>query len=193
MPNPAKTLAVILSIAFTIPVASANDLFKMLSAPKTTWSMSHICVIDEVTVNKKFTNQDFVDAILLFSKTRWDDSRKALKNNDKETAAFQVELLSHTIIDLHWPDRVRRNQDGMIVGFRKCSEFGGGKEIVRQESAPSKGIQNDTAFKKRAMDAVAEVLKKYKDERPFAEVAKFLKAGPLRLAPGYENKLLGNP
>lgn len=191
MPNLAKTLAVILAIALTIPVASANELFKRLSAPKTTWSMSHICVIDEVAADKKFTNQDFVDAIVLFSKTRWDDSRKALKNNDKETAAFQVELLSHTIIDLHWPDRVRRNQDGMIVGFRKCSEFGGGKEILRQESAPSKAIQNDTAFKKRAMDAAAEVLKKYKDERPFAEVAKFLKAGPLRLAPGYENKLLG--
>lgn len=187
-----KLMAAAAMTLFITGTSFANDLFDTLNTPQTSWSMNHICTIDELVLDKGFTNKDFVDAILQFAKVRWNRSRDALKNNDKDNADFLLGYLSHTIIDLHWPGRIIRNQEGLIVGFKKCSDFGGGQALLQQESNPSPEVQNDSAFRQTAKEAVTYLFEKYKSGSQFEEVEERLRNGILRLAPGYEDKLLGN-
>lgn len=170
---------------------NATELFKILGNPQKGWTLNHICVLEDIRTTGRFTISDFVEAVLEFARVRWESSKEAVRNQDKGKADFLLGYLSHTIIDLHWPERIERSTDGMIVGFRNCEEFGGGQGIQKEESSPSTAVQNDPVWREAARKAVAEVFKKYKDERPFEEVAFYLRHNVLRIAPGYENKILG--
>ena len=161
-------------------------LFASLHNENRQWTMNHIYVLEDVAAARRYTNQEFADAILEFIKFRWDT---ALEKSDK--TFFLLGYITHTIIDLHWPGRLERNATGQIVRFKTCAELGGSAGIRSEEESPSAVVRNDSTWKQKAVDVGTKLLRTYKEQRPFSEISAYLRGDLLMMEPGREGTLLG--
>ena len=94
----------------------------------------------------------------------------------------------HSVIDLHWPKRVDRDSSGAITRFRDCDEFGNLQGMLREEKG---GGGWTDALKEQATSQMTQVIRKWKDGRPFQEIADILRAGPMKLSEEHSNAVLG--
>jgi len=164
------------------------DLAGLLGTAEHQWVFNHICVPILALNGIRYTNNDFVAAYFSVAEARWKESLEAQTRNDQDASMKAVAPLLHSVIDLHWPKRVKRNSSGAITHFRDCDELGNLQGVLREE----KGSGGWTgALKEQATNYMTQVIRKWKDGRPFQEVADILRAGPMKLSEEHSNAVLG--
>lgn len=154
-------------------------LLSVLNTPELQWVFKHICVPLRQLPADGYTQGDFVEAYLEFYRSRWEVSLAAMRNGDQDTWIKYFAPISHSIIDLYWPSRVIRDSEGAIIRFRDCNSFGNLQGILRNEHSISGPSSKDL----KAADVYGlQIMKKWKDGRPFDEVEEILRSGPIKLA-----------
>lgn len=173
--------------------AYGGYLFPSLNTEDYRWTLNHICVPTEIPVVHNAKNRDFVQAIVGFLRMRWELGTQAATKGDRKRADFFRGYIAHTIIDLYWPDRVHRDQDGGITSFRPCTDFGGGRGIISLEQNPPEDVRARMSQRSKGTEVLTAVMKLYVGGRPFDEAESTIRAGLLRLAPDQEGAPLVRP
>lgn len=164
------------------------DLADLLGTSEHQWVFNHICVPIRALNGVRYTNSDFVAAYFSAAEARWKASLDAQTRNDQDGSMKAIAPILHSVIDLHWPKRVERNSSGAITRFRDCGEWGNLQGMLQEE----KGGDGWTgALKEQATNYITQVIRKWKDGRPFQEVAEILRAGPIKLSEEHSNAVLG--
>ena len=91
------------------------------------------------------------------------------------------------IIDLYWPDRVRRNAEGKVEKFRTCSELGGSKAIESLEQNPPEDVRTLMSKQLKGTEVLAAITVLYVDGKPFAETESIIRKELLTFASGKED------
>jgi hypothetical protein len=161
-----------------------------LGAPVHQWVFNHICVPAKELPGPEYTNRDFVDAYFIITKSRWNAALDAKTNGDEKASMTELAKILHGIIDSYWPSRVQRDASGAVVAFRDCESLGNLHGLLRAEKSDGPGSETQ----KKLVDLTAEVIRGWKDSRPFDEVAAILRSGPMKLSPEYaDSPLLRTP
>jgi hypothetical protein len=187
----ATVAAILLASSATAqqPTASARpDLASVLGTPEYQWVFNHICVPIRVLSGAGYTNGDFVTAYLAVAEVRWKASLDAQARKDQDGSMKAVAPILHSVIDLHWPNRVQRNSSGAITRFRDCEELGNLQGMLQEEKA---GAGWTGALKEQATNYLTQVIRKWKDGRSFQEVAEILRSGPMKFSEEHSNVALG--
>lgn len=164
------------------PEGNPAKIAAALNTPENQWVFNHICIPLKTLQDPSITNGDFLDAYYLVTELRWKAALAAQARGDSDASMKSLALLLHGIIDSYWPNRVRRDAAGDILGFRDCEDLGNLQGALREERG-GPGPQGES--REKAISIQAEVIKCWKDNRPFIEVAAILRSGPMRLAPGH--------
>jgi hypothetical protein len=172
------------------PNTNAMKIATALNTPEYQWVFNHICVPVKVLGTSSFTNGDFVDAYYVVSELRWKAALAAQARGETDASMKSLALILHGITDAYWPNRVRRDNSGAIVGFRDCDDLGNLKGALREERA-GPGPQGES--REKAILVQAEVIRRWKENRPFEEVAPILRAGPMRLSEDRTTVQIGAP
>lgn len=191
----AKALAAVAALSLVGPVTAQQpapdarpDLATLLGTPEHQWVFHHVCVPIRALNGIRYTNAEFVAAWLSVAKARWTTSLNAQARDDRDGSMKAVAPILHSVIDLHWPERVERDASGAITHFRNCSDLGNLQGVLREEAD---GGGWSGPLRERATIEMAQVIRKWKDGRPFQEVADMLLAGPMRLSEAHANATLG--
>lgn len=158
--------------------ARGAALAAAFGTPENQWVFNHICVPLKALPGPGYTNRDFVDAYFKVSESRWNAALAAKADGDEATSIAQLAKILHGIIDSYWPDRVQRNAAGAIVAFTDCERLGNLRGVLREEK--SGGPDSET--QQSLIKLLAEVMRRWKDSRPFDEAATILRSGPMRIA-----------
>ncbi len=176
----------LLLICLACTSASAQDqtvnawtIAGVLNTSQNQWVFNHICVPKKFLSGHEFTQGEFVDAYLIVSKLRWGAALEALSKEDEKESMKSLALILHGIIDAYWPGRVEREANGSIVSFRDCDELGDLQGMLREEKS-GPGPQGET--KELTIKLMSEVIRKWKERRPFEEVLPLLVSGPMKIA-----------
>ncbi len=191
----AKAIATIAAMLLAGPVAAQQpaadarpDLAALLGTVEYQWVFNHICVPIRALNGIRYTNSDFVAAYFSVAEARWKASLEAQTSNDQDGSMKAVAPILHSVVDLHWPKRVERDDSGAITRFRDCDELGNLQGVLREE----KGGSGWTGpLKEQATSQMTQVIRKWKDGRPFQEVAELLRTGPMKLSEVHSNVVLG--
>jgi hypothetical protein len=159
----------------------AVALATALGSPAHQWVFNHICVPAKELPGPGYTNRDFVDAYFIVTKNRWNAALTAKTSGDENASMAELAKILHGIIDSYWPSRSQRDASGAIVAFSDCERLGSLQGLLRAEK--SGGPDSET--QKKLVDMVAEVIRRWKDSRPFDEVAIILRSGPMKLSAEY--------
>ena len=191
----AKALATVAAMFLAAPVTAQQpasdarpDLAALLGTSEYQWVFNHICVPIRALNGIRYTNGDFVAAYFSVAEARWKASLDAQTRNDQDGSMKAVAPILHSVIDLHWPKRVERDSSGAITRFRDCDELGNLQGVLREEKG---GGGWTGALKEQATSQMTQVIRKWKDGRPFQEVADILRAGPMKLSEEHSNAVLG--
>lgn len=167
---------------------SRPPLATVLNTPEHQWVFNHICVPVRMLSGSGYTNGDFVGAYYAVLQSRWEASLEAQHRGDEDGSMNAIAPILHGVIDLHWPNRVERDSSGAITRFRDCEELGNLQGVLREEKT-TPGPTGEV--KQRATSFVSQVIRKWKDGRPFEEVTEILRSGPMRLSEAHATVLLG--
>jgi hypothetical protein len=176
------SFAMISPLAFSddAPISTGSSLQKILDTPENQWVFNHLCIPTGVIGESRYSNADFVDAYLLRAKNHWVAAQEALKGGDDDASSKQIAPILHSVIDAYWPGRLLRDESGAITAFRTCEEFGQLQGLMRQEHGGGEGPTG--AAKDLATANMAQLIRKWKEGRPFEEAEVILRAGPLHVA-----------
>ena len=158
---------------------SRQPLVALLNTPEHQWVFNHICVPLRVIGPSGYTNGEYVAAYFEVTKLRWEVSQEALRSGDENASMRPLALILHGVIDLYWPNRVERNQSGAITRFRDCDDLGNLQGLLREEKGDA-GWSRE--LKERTTNYQAQVIRSWKERRPFEEVASILRSGPMRFS-----------
>ena len=156
----------------------AEAILETLNTPKTRWVFHHLCAPSTLAV-RGYTQGDFALAYFEISKQRWEASLEALARNDEKTAMTALAPILHSITDAYWPGRLERNSAGAITQFKDCDGLGDLKGIQDLEGSLFGGPGGKD--KDRAIEGTSQLLRLWKDRKPFDEVASALRNGPMKL------------
>ncbi len=160
------------------PSLNARTIADLLDTSQNQWVFNHICVPKKLLAGRDFTQGEFIDAYLIVSRRRWEAAQEALGRDDEKASMKPLASLIHGVIDSYWPGRVVREKDGSIISFRDCDELGNLQGMLSDEKsgAGPTGEVIDSTTKR-----VAEVIRKWKERRPFEEVLPLLESGPMKV------------
>jgi hypothetical protein len=152
-----------------------------LGTPANQWVFNHICVPVKDLPGPGYTNRDFVDAYFSVTQSRWNAALAAKTNGDEKASMTELAKILHGIIDSYWPGRVRRDASGAIVAFRDCDSLGNLHGLLRAEKLNGP----DSETQKKLVELEADVIRRWKDSRPFDEAEAILRSGPMKLSTEY--------
>lgn len=158
---------------------SAMTIALSLNRPQTQWVFNHICVPEKLLEGNSFTRGEFADAYLIVSQMRWEAALEALSKDEEKESMKSLALILHGIVDAFWPGRVERDQEGGITKFRDCEELGNLQGMLREERS---GSGPTGAVKEQTTQLMSEVIRKWKERKPFAEVRPLLSGGPMKVS-----------
>ena len=159
-------------------MVNAWTIALLLNMPKTQWVFNHICVPTKLLEGHGFTQGEFVDAYFIVSQLRWEASLEALANEDEKESMRPLALIAHGMIDAYWPGRVERDASGAIAQFKDCDQLGNLQGMLREER---NGGGPTAAERDEVTKLMTQVLRKWKERRPFSEVAPLLLSGPMKI------------
>lgn len=160
---------------------AAESIARSLNTPESQWVFNHLCVPDKLLAGKGYTQGDFAGAYMAVTRARWQLALDALAREDNDASMNQLARVLHGVIDAYWPGRVVRNGAGAITKFGSCEKLGELKGILREEGS---GRGPDARTQEAVTRLVADVIRKWKDRKPFDEVAPLLSGGPMKLSDG---------
>ena len=140
---------------------------------------NHICVPTKVLEGQGFTRGEFVDAYFIVSQLRWEAAREALAKNDERASMRSLALILHGMIDAYWPGRVERDADGAITQFRDCDELGNLQGMLNKERS---GSGPNAAVREEVTKLMSQVIRRWKENKPFDDVAPLLRSGPMKIS-----------
>ncbi|MFZ6647922.1 hypothetical protein ACO0LO_19510 [Undibacterium sp. TJN25] len=173
------TATIIPCVAFAQePTANALTIATALNNSQSQWVFNHICVPSTLLEGNRFNRSDFADAYIVVSGMRWQSALDALSKNDERESMKSLALILHGIIDAYWPGRVERDAAGAITNFRDCEQLGNLKGMLQEEA---RGGGPTGPAKEEATRVLTEVIRNWKERKPFEEVEPLLKSGPMNL------------
>ena len=101
-----------------------------------------------------------------------------LDKGDEKGSMGALAPILHGIIDSYWPGRVTRDADGAITGFKDCDFLGGLQGALREEK---QGVRPSGAIQNLVTSQMAEVIRKWKERRPFEEVEPLIRNGAMKI------------
>ena len=179
-----RARSLLIALCLSLPAAAEDRMANAwtialtLNTPKTQWVFNHICVPTKMLEGNDFTQGDFVDAYLIVSQLRWDAALEAQANDDENASMRAVALITHGMIDAYWPGRVERDGDGAITQFKDCDALGNLPGMLQEEQ---RGSGPKAAAREEIIILMTQVLRKWKERKPFSEVAPLLMSGPMKL------------
>ena len=168
---PASTMA-------QAPASNAAAIMEAMNTPKARWIFHHLCIPGNLAA-RGYKQGDFVQAYFEISRQRWEASLEALAKNDEKAAMTALAPILHSVTDAFWPGRLERNSAGAITQFKDCDGLGSLKGIQDLEGSVFGGPGGKD--KDRALEASTQLLRLWKERKPFDEVAAMLRDGPMKL------------
>ncbi len=180
-----RVAALLIALCISIPavaedrVVNAWTIAGVLNTPRTQWVFNHICVPTKALEGQGFTRGEFVDAYFIVSRLRWDAALEALAKDDEEKSMKSLALILHGMIDAYWPGRVERDTDGAITQFRDCEELGNLQGMLQEERS---GSGPKAAVREEVTQLMSQVIRRWKERKPFDDVAPLLRSGPMKIS-----------
>jgi hypothetical protein len=184
-----RAISLLIALCMSLPTAAEDRMVNAwtialtLNTPKTQWVFNHICVPAKMLEGHGFTQGEFVDAYLIVSQLRWEAALEALANDNEKESMRLVALIAHGMIDAYWPGRVERDGDGAITQFKDCAALGNLPGMLQEERS---GIGPKAAVREEITKLMSQVLRKWKERKPFSEVAPLLVSGPMKIGASAE-------
>jgi len=179
-----RAAPLLIAFCMSLPAAAedhtinAMTIALTLNRPETQWVFNHICAPAKMLEGLGFTQGEFVDAYLIVSQLRWDAAIEALNKDDEKESMRSLALILHGMIDAYWPGRVERDSDGAITQFKDCTALGNLPGVLKEERSGSGPIP---AVRDQVTESMSHVIRKWKERKPFSEVALLLKSGPMKI------------
>jgi hypothetical protein len=164
----------------------SSTLVAAIGTTENQWVFNHICVPVEALPGKEYTNRDFVDAYFSITQTRWAAALAAKAKGDERGSMKELAKILHGVIDAYWPGRLERDASGAIVAFKDCKSLGNLPGVLSVEKLAGP----DSETQKKQVQLISEVIKRWRDARPFDEVKTVLASGPMNLSPAFADSLL---
>jgi len=160
------------------PGINAMTIALTLNRPESQWVFNHICAPAKMLDGQGFTQGEFVDAYLIVSQLRWEAALEALDKDNEKESMRSLALILHGMIDAYWPGRVERDSDGAILQFKDCAALGNLTGMLQEER---NGSGPKPAVRDQVTESMSQVIRKWKERKPFSEVAPLLKSGPMKI------------
>lgn len=158
---------------------AADSIARTLNTPESQWVFNHLCVPEKLLAGHGYTQGDFAAAYLIVSRARWQLAQDALARQDEAGSMSQLALILHGVSDAYWPDRISRDSAGAITQLGNCDTLGNLKGMLQAERDRRRP---DARSEEVVMRLMTQLIKKWKERKPFDEVAPLLTGGPMNLS-----------
>jgi hypothetical protein len=162
------------------PVDTKTSLSALLTTRENQWVFNHLCVPAGILGANRYTTGDFVEAYFTITRDRWAAAQTALQQGDEKASMTAVAPILHSMIDAYWPKRLVRDETGAITAFRDCAALGQLPGILREEHGGSSGPTGAVAD--HVKNEMAQVIRLWKQGRPYEEAEAILRTGPLKVS-----------